>query len=110
MELFFRGSMCDSVPPTQAALHRVLCQGVSIAQGAMESFEVRLIEAVKKKREAAGLSLRALAAEVGVSFSTLARIERGDGSPDNNSKIRLLEWLGKDADDAGLTFDHVAFV
>lgn len=76
----------------------------------MASFEDRLVRAVRKKREAAGLSLRALAAEVGVSFSTLARLERGDGSPDNNSKIRLIEWLGKDAETAGLNFDHVAFV
>lgn len=76
----------------------------------MKSFETRLVEAVRRKREAAGLSIRALSAVVGVSFSTLARIERGEGEPDNNSKIRLLEWLGADADEAGLSFDNVAFV
>jgi transcriptional regulator with XRE-family HTH domain len=76
----------------------------------MKSFESRLVEVVREKREALGLSLRALSAIVGVSFSTLARIERGDGVPDNNSKIRLLEWLGQDAEDAGLSFDNVAFV
>lgn len=47
---------------------------------------------------------------LGVSFSTLARIERGEGLPDNNSKIRLLEWLGADAEKANLGFDNVAFV
>lgn len=76
----------------------------------MDSFEKRLIEAVRRKRETEGLSLRALSAVVGVSFSSLARIERGDGLPDNNSKIRLLEWLGPEAEDNGLTFDNVAFV
>ena len=76
----------------------------------MRSFEERLVEAVARKREAEGLSIRALSAVVGISFSTLARIERGDGLPDNNSKIRLLEWLGPDAEAAGLTFDNVAFV
>lgn len=76
----------------------------------MDRSDKALIKAVKAKREAAGLSLRALSGEVGVSFSTLARIERGDGSPDNNSKIRLIEWLGSDAEAAGLTFDHVALV
>src|SRR5436305_1647402 len=76
----------------------------------MKSFEERLVEAVARKREAEGLSIRALSAVVGVSFSTLARIERGDGLPDNNSKIRLLEWLGPDAEEGGLTFDNVAFV
>lgn len=76
----------------------------------MLSFEEKLIQAVKKKREAEGLSIRALSAAVGVSFSTLARIERGDGQPDNNSKIRLLQWLGAYAEEAALSFDNVAFV
>jgi transcriptional regulator with XRE-family HTH domain len=76
----------------------------------MSSFEEKLVRAVKRKREAEGLSIRALSQAVGVSFSTLARIERGEGQPDNNSKIRLLQWLGADAEDAGLGFDNVAFV
>lgn len=87
-----------------------LCQCVLIARGFMPSFEARLVRAVKRKREAEGLSIRALSAVVNVSFSTLARIERGEGEPDNNSKIRLLEWLGPDAEETGLTFDNVAFV
>lgn len=76
----------------------------------MGLFEEKLIRAVAKKREREGLSVRALAARVGISFSTLARIERGEGQPDNNSKIRLLQWLGPDAENAGLRFDNVAFV
>jgi transcriptional regulator with XRE-family HTH domain len=74
------------------------------------SFEARLVAAVKRKRQREGLSLRALSDVVGVSFSSLARIERGDGAPDNNSKIRLLEWLGPEAEQEGLTFDNVAYV
>lgn len=76
----------------------------------MPAFEEKLIRAIKRKREAEGLSIRALSAAIGVSFSTLARIERGEGLPDNNSKIRLMEWLGPNAEDAGLSFDRVAFV
>ena len=76
----------------------------------MTSFEVKLLKALKRKREAQGMSIRALSSVVGVSFSTLARIERGEGQPDNNSKIRLLEWLGTDADDVGLGLENVAFV
>jgi transcriptional regulator with XRE-family HTH domain len=76
----------------------------------MNSFEARLVDAVKRKREAEGLSLRALSAVVGISFSTLARIERGDGLPDNNSKIRLLQWLGPWAEEEGLSFENVALV
>ncbi len=74
------------------------------------SFESKLVRAVQKKREAEGLSIRALSTAVGISFSTLARIERGEGKPDNNSRIRLLQWLGADAEAHGLGFDHVAFV
>ena len=69
-----------------------LCQCVAIARYYMKSFEARLVEAVRRKREAVGLSIRALSAVVGISFSTLARIERGDGEPDNNSKIGC--WSG----------------
>lgn len=76
----------------------------------MPSSEEKLIRAIRRKREAEGLSIRALSAAIGVSFSTLARIERGEGLPDNNSKIRLMEWLGPDAEEAGLGFDKVAFV
>lgn len=76
----------------------------------MKSFEERLVKAVKRKREAQGFSLRALSSVVGVSFSTLARIERGEGLPDNNSKIRLLQWLGAEGDDLGLSFQNVALV
>lgn len=76
----------------------------------MSSFEKKLIQAIKQKRGAEGLSIRALASTVGVSFSTLARIERGEGQPDNNSKIRLLQWLGPDAEAAGLNLEHVALV
>jgi len=32
------------------------------------------------------------------------------GQPDNNSRIRLLEWLGADAEKSGLRFENVAFV
>jgi transcriptional regulator with XRE-family HTH domain len=87
-----------------------MCQGVLFARRDMDSFETQLVQAVRRKREAAGLSIRGLSAVVGISFSTLARIERGEGLPDNNSKIRLLEWLGADAEEAGLSFDKVAFV
>lgn len=76
----------------------------------MTKADEKLIAALKAKRAREGLSIRALAALIGVSFSSLARIERGEGAPDNNSKIRILEWLGPDADDAGLGFEGVAFV
>src|SRR5258708_282879 len=76
----------------------------------MDNFEEKLIQALIEKRNRLGLSIRALSAQVGISFSTLARLERGAGLPDNNSKIRLLEWLGDDAQELGLDFERAAFV
>lgn len=70
----------------------------------------KLVSAMKTKRAEEGLSLRKLSAAIGVSFSTLARIERGEGEPDNNTALRILEWLGNDAEQAGLSFDNVALV
>jgi transcriptional regulator with XRE-family HTH domain len=102
--------MCESVPHAHNGGSWRVCQGVRLAQVSMTKSDKKFIAAVKDKREREGLSIRALAAKIGMSFSSLARIERGDGSPDNNSKIRLLDWLGADAGDAGVGFDDVAFV
>lgn len=70
----------------------------------------KLVAVMKRKRQAEGLSLRALSAIIGVSFSSLARIERGDGEPDNNSAIRIIEWLGQEGEAEGLALDQVAYV
>lgn len=70
----------------------------------------KLVAVMKRKRQAEGLSIRALSAIIGVSFSSLARIERGDGEPDNNSAIRIIEWLGLEGEAEGLTLDQVAYV
>jgi transcriptional regulator with XRE-family HTH domain len=103
--------MCESVSSARNLPDSIgLCQAVSFARGFMKTFEAKLIGAIKAKRETEGLSIRALSSVVGISFSTLARIERGEGLPDNNSKIRLLEWLGSKGEEAGLQFDNVAFV
>src|SRR5690606_6912418 len=83
---------------------------VLFARAFMDTKTKKLIAALKKKREAEGLSIRGLSSIIGVSFSSLARIERGDGEPDNNSRIRILEWLGEDGYDSGLSFENVALV
>jgi transcriptional regulator with XRE-family HTH domain len=69
-----------------------------------------LARLLKEKREALGYSLRTLATITGVSFSTLARVERAEGEPDNNTKIRIVEWLGSDARQAGLEFQDTTLV
>lgn len=53
-----------------------------------------LARAVAKKRISDGLSLRALSEKIGVSFSTLSRIENGSHSPDPNTILRVSNWLG----------------
>lgn len=49
---------------------------------------------VKARRRELGISLRAAAAEVGVSAATLSRVERGDYLPDRDNLFRLLRWVG----------------
>ena len=51
---------------------------------------------LKEKREALGYSIRQLAKQTGVSFSTLARLERGIGKPDPLTRKRLEEWMRVD--------------
>jgi transcriptional regulator with XRE-family HTH domain len=46
------------------------------------------------RRRELGMSLRAAAAEVGVSAATLSRVESGDYLPERDNLFRLLDWLG----------------
>lgn len=69
-----------------------------------------LIVAMQRKREAAGMSIRKLADVIGVSFSTLSRLERFESEPDTNTRVRIINWLQKDAEDIGIAFENVASV
>lgn len=50
-------------------------------------------DAIRRRREQKGLSLRDVADETGVSASTLSRIENGTGKPDADNIARLAAWL-----------------
>lgn len=52
-----------------------------------------LAKRLKRARLSAGLTTRALGKIIGVSFSSIARIERGDGSPSIHSIERIERWL-----------------
>jgi len=52
---------------------------------------------VKRQREAAGLSLRVLAARSGISASMISDIERGTKSPTVTTVVRLAQALGVSA-------------
>jgi transcriptional regulator with XRE-family HTH domain len=52
-----------------------------------------LAATLRAQRKAAGLSLRDLAAETGVPYSTLSRVESGK-IPDLNTFRSIVEWLG----------------
>lgn len=52
----------------------------------------------KAQRESYGLSLRQASAEIGVSFNTLARVERGH-LPDLQNYQRIVRWLGLAGDE-----------
>ena len=46
-----------------------------------------------QRRQQAGLSLRRLGHELGVSFSSLARIERGEGLPNTHTRWIVDRWM-----------------
>src|SRR5438045_4620284 len=50
-------------------------------------------DAMRRRREQQGMSLRDVAEETGVSASTLSRIENGTGKPDADNIARLTTWL-----------------
>ena len=54
---------------------------------------LELGQAIKRRREELGLSLRDVADVTGVSASTLSRIENGTGKPDADNIARLTGWL-----------------
>lgn len=55
-------------------------------------------ERAKAQRETHGLSLRQASAEIGISFNTLARVERGH-LPDLQNYQRIVRWLGLAGDE-----------
>lgn len=54
---------------------------------------IELGQAIKRRREELGLSLRDVADVTNVSASTLSRIENGTGKPDADNIARLTNWL-----------------
>src|SRR5205814_8258015 len=50
-------------------------------------------DAMRRRREQQGMSLRDVADETGVWASTLSRIENGTGKPDADNIARLTAWL-----------------
>jgi transcriptional regulator with XRE-family HTH domain len=55
-------------------------------------------QAIKRRREELGLSLRDVADVTDVSASTLSRIENGTGRPDADNIARLTRWLDMPVD------------
>jgi transcriptional regulator with XRE-family HTH domain len=62
-----------------------------------DEVSLRTGRAVKERREAAGLSLRMLAARSGISSSMISDIERGAKSPTVITVVRLAQALGVSA-------------
>lgn len=65
-----------------------------------ESFvnTAELGRAIKRHREELKMSLRDVADEIGVSASTLSRIENGTGKPDADNIARITGWLDMPVD------------
>ena len=62
-----------------------------------DEISLRTGRAVKQQREAAGFSLRVLAARSGISSSMISDIERGTKSPTVTTVVRLAQALGVSA-------------
>jgi len=78
----------------------------------MEANTRKLLKLLKNRREKEGLSLRALSAITGISFSTLSRLEREDydAEPDANTIARILNWLKEESEKAGIILKESALV
>lgn len=63
------------------------------------SYRRRCGQRVRTHREAQKLSLRAMAAQVGISFVTLGQVERGESGASDSVKIRIAQVLGVDFDE-----------
>lgn len=74
-----------------------LCSIEDVLSTLEEEVSLRTGHAVKRLRESAGFSLRALAARSGISSSMISDIERGTKSPTVITLVRLAEALGVDA-------------
>ena len=80
--------------PTGSAIGRITaCVKVLISHTTMAVDIQKLITSLRAKREAERLDLRACGQKIRIGFSTLARVERGEREPDNNSIIKILHWL-----------------
>jgi transcriptional regulator with XRE-family HTH domain len=75
----------------------VLCAIKDIMSTIENDIIQRTGRAVKEQREAAGLSLRMLAARSGISASMISDIERGAKSPTVTTLVNLAEALGVSA-------------
>ena len=78
----------------------------------MDTNTRKLLKLLRIRREKEGLSLRALSAITGISFSTLSRLERDDydAEPDTNTTARILNWLKEESEKAGISFKESALV
>jgi transcriptional regulator with XRE-family HTH domain len=78
----------------------------------MNSKTRKILKLLKKRRKDEGLSLRALSELTGVSFSTLSRLEKDNQKtePDPNTMARILNWLGDEAEKAGVSYKESALV
>ena len=78
----------------------------------MDAKTRKLLKLLKNRRKEEGLSLRKLASITGISFSTLSRLESPElkNEPDPNTIARIINWLGDEAEKAGVSFKEAALV
>lgn len=55
----------------------------------------RLPQLLADTRRARQLSLREAAAEIGIGFTTVRRIESGEGEPSGHNLLQVIRWLDR---------------
>lgn len=55
-------------------------------------------DVLRKWRERSGLNVREAADVIGISYSTLSRLENADSAPDARTFMAILNWLVKGSD------------
>lgn len=61
---------------------------------------VELGDRLRARRRGEGLSIREVAAQIGVSAPTLSRVERGQHLPERQNLLRIARWAGVRIDPA----------
>jgi transcriptional regulator with XRE-family HTH domain len=71
-----------------------MAEGEALLRMRQSIDRAELVERIRRKRDACGLSIRQAAAQAGVSASTFARVVNEKHLPDYERLVLLAQWVG----------------